>query len=250
MSINSPQQAAPKKGMSPLAWVGIGCGVIVVIAVIGFGIMGYLAKKQFDKFSDNPTMAAAELAIKIHPDYEMVSKDEDASTLTIKDVKTGEVMTLDAENIKNGEFKVTTKDGTVTMDADGGEEGGSLTVTGDNGEKATFQGGAGAAENRPSWVPVYPGGTTEGAFEATTDTERSAAFTMTTQDSVAKVMEYYETQLKAAGFTTQKASFEAEGKTSGTVSGTTADQKRTVSAMITTGDQGGTQATVSFVEKK
>jgi hypothetical protein len=236
--------------MSPLAWVGIGCGVIVVIAVIGFGIMGYLAKKQFDKFSDNPTMAAAELVIKMNPDFEMVSKDEDASTMTIKNVKTGEVITLNAEDIKEGRLTVTTDKGTVTMDADGGEDGASLTMTGDDGEKVSFQGGTGAAENLPSWVPAYPGGTTEGAFDATTDAERSAAFTMTTEDSVAKVMEYYETQLKAAGFTTQKASFDAEGKTSGTVSGTTADQKRTVSAMITTGDQGATQATVTFVEKK
>jgi len=249
MSINSPQQAAPKKGMSPLAWVGIGCGVIVLIAVVAFGVLGYLAKRQIDKFSDNPTMAAAEMVIKMSPDLEMVSKDEDASTLTIKNTKTGEVMTLNAEDIKEGRLTVTTDEGTVTMDADGGEEGGSLTMTGDKGEKVTFQGGQGAAKDLPSWVPVYPGGTTEGAFDATTDTERSAAFTVKTQDSAAQVMEYYETQLKAAGLTTQKASFDAGGNTSGTVSGTSADDKRTVSVMVAA-DQGTTQATISFVEKK
>src|ERR1700712_1765267 len=92
----SPQP--PKKALSPLAWVGIGCAVLFVIALLALGGIGaigsYFIKKQADKFEKNPTMAAAEMVVRLNPDLELVSSDEKTNTLTIKDKKTGEVTTL------------------------------------------------------------------------------------------------------------------------------------------------------------
>jgi hypothetical protein len=100
MSVSSPvppppgSPQAPKKGLSPLAWVGIGCAVLFVLGLLVLGgivgVGGYFAKKAAAKFEKNPTMAAAEMVVRLNPDLELVSSDEKTNTLTIKDKKTGE----------------------------------------------------------------------------------------------------------------------------------------------------------------
>ncbi|HSF39476.1 MAG TPA: hypothetical protein VLT87_06755, partial [Thermoanaerobaculia bacterium] len=124
MTVQSPPPA-PKKGLGPLAWVGIGCGALLVIGVVAMFAVGYIAKRQLDKFEDNPAMAAATLAVRLNPELELVKADEENNTLTVKNKKTGEVVTLSAEDIKEGKFTVTTDEGTTTFDADGdGKDGG------------------------------------------------------------------------------------------------------------------------------
>jgi hypothetical protein len=235
--------------MGPLAWVGIGCGVLVLIGVIGVFIVGVIAKRQIDKFEDNPAMAAATLVIKMNPELELVESDAEKNTLTVKNKKTGEVVTLNAEDIKNGKLTVTTKDGTTTFDGNQTEDGGTMTVTNDKGETTTLVGGGEAPKNLPTWVPTYPGGTTTGSFDATSNNERTAAFSVTTSDSVDDVIAFYEGKLKEAGLEVQKNTYEANGQKGGSVTGTSSDQKRTVSVLLGT-DEKGTQATVTFAEKQ
>lgn len=249
MTVQSPPPA-PRKGMGPLAWVGIGCGALVLIGVVAMFFIGYMAKRQLDKFEQNPAMAAATLAIKLNPELELVSSDAEKNTLTVKNIKTGEVVTLSAEDIKEGKFTVTTAEGTTTFDADGnGEDGGSMTVTNEKGEVAKFSSGGGAPQNLPAWLPVYPGGTPTGTYDMTNNNERSAAFVVATSDSVDDVLAFYEEKLKGEGFEIQKSTFESNGQKGGTVTGSNSDQKRSVSVLVGTGDQ-GTQATVTFSEKK
>jgi hypothetical protein len=236
--------------MGPLAWIGIGCGALVLIGVVAAMVIGFMAKRQLDKFEENPAMAAATLAVKLNPDLELVSSDPEKNTLTIKDKKTGKVTTLNAEDIKDGKITVTTEEGTTTLDMDSkGEDGGSMTVTNDKGEVATLSGGGGAPKNLPSWVPTYPGGTATGSYDATSNDGRSAAFGVTTSDSVDDVLAFYEEKLEGEGLEVQKSTFESNGQKGGTVTGTSSDQKRNVSVLVGTSDQ-GTQATVTFSEKK
>jgi hypothetical protein len=249
MTVQSPPPA-PKKGMGPLAWVGIGCGALVLIGVVVMFAIGYMAKRQLDKFEDNPAMAAATLAVKLNPDLELVDSDAEKNTLTVKDKKTGKVVTLSAEDIKEGKFTVTTDEGTTTLDMDAkGEDGGAMTVTNEKGEVATFSSGGDAPKNLPAWVPTYPGGTATGSYDATANNERSAAFGVTTTDSVDDVLAFYEEKLKGQGLEVQKTTFDSNGQKGGSVTGTTSDQKRTVSILVGSSDE-GTQATVTFTEKK
>jgi hypothetical protein len=249
--MNVPTQAPQpvKKGMSPLAWVGIGCAVIIVLGVIAMGAVGYFVKKQVNKFGKNPGMAAAELAVRANPELELVSSDEKANSLTVKNKKTGEVVTFSAEDAANGKFTVKTDKGTATFDAKGGKDGGVLKVTDEKGQVSTFQAGGGP-QNLPSWVPVYPGATTQGTFDSTSAQGRSASFSATTKDGVDKVVDWYESQLKGAGFKVEKNTFATNGTTSGgAVTAKTDDGKRTVAVILSaSGDQ--TQAAVTFEDKK
>ncbi|HEX5757980.1 MAG TPA: hypothetical protein VF121_02195 [Thermoanaerobaculia bacterium] len=224
----TPPPVPPAK-RSPMFWVAIGCGVILLLGFLALASMcaagGWWVKKQAARFEENPAIAAAELAVRANPDYEVVESDPKAGTITVRNEKTGEVVTWNAAQIESGEWTVETKEGTATF------------------------GGPGAPANLPSWVPTYPNGTVQGTFDSTSAEGRSAAFTVTTSDPIAAVLAFYEKQLEGAGLEVQKSTYEAAGAGSGgTVSGTSADQKRTVGVIVSTAD-GGTSAMVTFTEK-
>jgi hypothetical protein len=247
----APGMPPVKKGMSPLAWVGIGCVVILIFAGIAIGIMGWFAKRAVDRFAKNPTMSAAELAVKMNPDLELVNADEKANTLTVKDKKTGEVTTFSAEQAKNGDFsnfKIKTDKGTATFDTSSGK-GLSVQATDEKGQVSTFNAGGGTPQNLPSWLPTYPGGTVQGTMDTNNDTERTAAFTVSTKDDTNKVLDYYESQLKSAGLKTERTTYNSNGQNGGTVSGKSDDGKRQASVILSSSAD-GTQAMVSFTEKK
>jgi len=224
----------------------IGCGGLIVVAAIVFGAIAWYAKSKVEQFAENPTFNAAKLAVRVNPDLELVSSDEKTSTLTIKNKKTGEVVTINAEDAKNGHFEFKTKDGTSVIDASGQQ--GTFKVTNDKGETASW--GAGTAKNLPSWVPNYPGGTVQGTFDTNNAEGRSAAFTVTTRDSVSQVLDYYEAQLKGAGFKVEKNTYSANDKVAGgSVTATSDDQKQTVSAIVSSANS-ETTAIITFQEKK
>jgi len=90
----------------------------------------------------------------------------------------------------------------------------------------------------------------QGTFDTTGPQGRSAAFGVMTKDSVEKVADWYESQLKGSGFKVDKNTFATNGTTSGgSVTAKTDDDKRTV-AIIITASGGQTQAAVTFEDKK
>jgi hypothetical protein len=239
-------QPPAKKGLGPLGWVLIGCGGLILVGALVLGGITWFAKKKIDQFAENPTFNAAKLAVQMNPEIELVSADEGKNTITFKNKKTGEVVTISAEDAKEGRWSVTTNEGTTTFD--GSAEKGTLSVTNEKGETSTF--GAGLQEDLPSWIPTYPGGAVQGSYDTNSAQGRSAAFTVTTQDSVTKVLDYYEAQLKEAGFKVDKSSYSANGQLAGgSVTATEDNQKRTASVMVAPSAE-GTSAIVTFQDKK
>jgi hypothetical protein len=235
--------------MSPLAWIGIGCLVLLVLCGVALSVMGYFAKRALDRVSKNPTMAAAELMVRANPDLELVKADEDHNTITVKDKKTGETTTISADDAKNGKWSIKTDKGTATFDASSGK-GINIQATDEKGQKSTTTfGGSGAPQNLPSWLPTYPGATVQGTYDTTNAEGRTAAFTVTTPDPSSKVIDYYEAQLKGAGLPPEKSTYTTNGTTGGTVTGKSADGKREASVIVSTSN-GSTQAVITFTEKK
>lgn len=253
MSVDSPQggPVPAKKGMGVWGWVAIGCGALLLL-ILGTCFAGgmFLKKKiggMAEDFQKNPAKAAAMLAVKMNPDVDVVSSDDEK--MTIKDKKTGEEVTINFEDAKNGKFSFKTKEGEATLDASGTKDGGgTMTVTGANGQTATFGAGAGAGK-APSWLPVYPGAAVTGNYDADTTESHAGAITVTSSDALDKVMAFYEDKLKADGFKVEKLTLGGSVGSGGTVTGATAGDKRTVSIVLSSAD-GKTQAMVTFNEKK
>lgn len=101
----TPAALPVKKGLPPLAWVGIGCGgllLIGIIVVIGLGLLGANKMKEMGvDFQKNPERAAAEMVVSMRPDLEKISTNEEAGTITVRN-KDGKEMTLTYKEISEG----------------------------------------------------------------------------------------------------------------------------------------------------
>ena len=143
--MNPPPQSPPpypastpekKKGLPPLAWAGIGCGGVLVIAIIAAGFLYGLGKQKWNELqtelATDPRKEAAERVVGLHPDLEKISANDATHEMTIRIQGTGEEMTLSYADLANGDFNITGADGSVTP-------AGSTDLS-----------------MVPVWVPIYP----------------------------------------------------------------------------------------------
>lgn len=98
----------PKKGLPVIAWVGIGCGGLVVLGVIVIVILGVIfgrmAGDVVAEMEKNPAKATVMIMAKIDSDIEIVSSDDAAKTVTVKMKSTGDTFTLSMDDIEKGKF--------------------------------------------------------------------------------------------------------------------------------------------------
>ncbi|MFB3827273.1 MAG: hypothetical protein ACE15B_10915 [Bryobacteraceae bacterium] len=167
----------------------LGFVILVVVGLVGAG--AYFAHKV----KQNPALAFTRLIVAANPDAEVVSTDEGAGTITVRDKKTGKVVTLNFEDIKRGKisFKEEGKD-EVTLETKGSGESGVFEMRSGN---QTVK--LGADVKVPSWLPAYPGAKIEGTLSAQGGDSEGGSFAFKTGDSVEKIFAFYEAGLKGAG---------------------------------------------------
>lgn len=240
----------PKKGTSPLVWILIGCGGLIVIGTIVIGGVfwwgAHKLKNYAEEANKNPAIFTAKMIVAASPELEVVSEDQEKGTLTVRNTKTGEVITMDAKEISEGKLKFTDEKGKeVTFEGSGGEGQGGLKVTSDEGTMTVGSGSSG--EPLPSWVPSYPGVTPMSTLSKTGEDELYGNYSFQTSDSVEKVLEYFETELKAAGFTLEKSNVQSGVLAMGHINAKTDDGRRTVDVSVIPVDKIA-QVTVQYSE--
>jgi len=255
MTVQSPPPPGapppPKKGMGPLAWIGIGCGVIIVICIIVMGAGAYLFKtKIVDPWKDNPSLAAAKLVIQASPDLELVSEDAKGQTLTVHNKKTDETVVVSLEDAKNGRFKFSSN-GKGASSVDFSQQGISVKTQDEKGKESTFVAGAGAPKDLPAWLPTYPGATVQGGFSSKSADATVQTFGLTTTDSPDKVIAFYQDQLKNNGLTVLLPTTTAIGgqTTIASLTADSPDKKRHVQLVVQAAN-GKTQVSVNYEEKQ
>lgn len=247
MTIPEPPQQK-KKGLSPLAWVGIGCLVLIVLGGVGcFAVTAFLTSKAKDVvqgFENEPVTMGAKAFALVNPDIEFVSADEEARTVVFRDVDTGEEMTFDFEDIEQGRVTFESGGKTVTFDAEDSGEGGALTVTTDDGEEV-FRAGAMREGDISDWVVRYPDTDIAGTFSSTSGGRRTGAFQQLTTDGVLEVFDYFEQALRDAGFEVSTQKVESDGGFFGIVSGKDAAADRSTTVSVTA-EEGQTRIAIQF----
>jgi uncharacterized protein YneF (UPF0154 family) len=250
--MSNGEQAPAKKGIPVWAWVGIGCAALVIVVLVALMVGGFfVARKVQDVAADfeaNPALATARMIVKLNPELEEVSTDEEAGTMTIRNTKTGEEITVNFEDIEEGRFSFTTDEGQVTVDASEMKDSGSIKVTDDEGAVVFATGGA-ASEDLPSWVPVYPGCEPSNRHSMRTDEEQTGGFQLETSAAVAEVLEFYRAALQNEGYEIKVNTFTQDDSEGGMVNGSHAEKGRTVVVILNSDGGGPTTINVNYSQR-
>ena len=209
--------------MSGWAWAGIGCGTILIIGVIAVALgIGYCNKKM-DEFSKNPERKSAEMLIGMHPEYSVVSSNDETKEMTIKEDKTGKEMTFSYQDIANGKFEMTTADG----------------------EKISV--GAVDVTKIPTWVPLPADAKATGGYQKDNAGKASGAVMFTTALTAEEAKDFFQKSFDAwPSGTGSNSMVNFNGVERHTLEKKSSDKEI---AVIVQADGTATSVTVTYIEK-
>ncbi len=223
-----PPAIQEKKGIPPLGWVGIGCGTLVVIAVLVISLLIGWCKKtvgDFSEFQKNPQKAAAELMVRMNPDLEKVSENDATGEMTIR-TKDGKEVTLGYKDISEGRFSMVDN------------EGNTMTL------------GKSDLNDVPTWVPRVPEmKVVSASMHSEKDGKVSGLYSATTGVAVEVLEGVFKTEAEKLGFTrSSNSSFNSNGVENRSLSYGGGGRKLDVMITVTPGKD--TQVNVGYEEKK
>lgn len=252
MSEPVPPPPGAKKGLSTGAKIAIGCLVVLLLIAGGcFVVTAFVGKKVVDFARDvenDPDAAAVkatELMMRMNPEVEVVSSDPKAGKITLREKRTGKVVTFNADDLANGKFSFESEGETVTIDADQGEGGEAGALRVESGDRSmVFGADAGAI---PDWVPGYAGARIDSLSTVEAGEETSGTFLIHTSDDPAEVLASFEQALKAAGFEVEKSTAQTADAVGGNLTATQGNRSVNVGVYA---QEGETQGLVAYTEKK
>lgn len=235
-----------KKGLGPLAWIAIGCAVVLlvvgVVLVAGGVFVASKAKDFVAEMEANPELTTARLLIKANPELEEVEADPEAGTITVRNTTTGEEVTVDYAELEKG--KLSFSSGEKSFSVDAGDEG--VNITSSEGEETlAISTGNQVTEEIPSWVPVWPDAEVADRSLMKHREGLNGSFTVQVSAEVAEVVEFYRFELKEAGFDVSVSTYAGDGGDGGLVNGQLGG--RMVRAIVGASD-GATQVQVTYSE--
>ena len=245
-------QTPERKGLHPLAWVGIGCGVLLVIVVavtlVGGFFLARTVKNVAEDFENNPGLAAAKIIVKASPELEEVDVDEDAGTMTIRNTKTGELITVNFDDIKEGRFSWTADGEEITVDISDADSG-TVKVESSDGDGFALTTGAAVTDEIPDWVPIYPGTEPANRGSLRTDNSVSGNYSTTTDDAVAEVLEFFREALKSADYKVNVNTYSGTDNEGAMINGSVEGEGKTVVVLINR-DEESTTVNVTYSAKR
>ncbi len=228
-----PPAAAPasaKSGSGVLPKVLIGCLGLVVIVGIVISVAVWWGARKLVTAARNPAAFAAKMVVAANPDLEVVSEDAGNQTVTIRNKKTGDVVTLNAADLQKGKLELQNAKGEKVTFQAGDKDQGGVTVTSKEGT-ATVGAGAAAAP-LPSWVPAYPGAAPASVMTNKTGTTSEGMITFTTSHPGGRVLDFYEADLKGKGFQVERNEVKGDAGSMGSLTGKLQDRREvTVTAV-------------------
>ncbi|MCL6546407.1 MAG: hypothetical protein K6T61_14370 [Bryobacteraceae bacterium] len=233
----------PARKSKVLTYVLLGCGGLVVVAVVSAIALGLFVRQRAGDISKNPAMAAAKMVAALNPDIEVVSADEATGRITLREKKTGKTITMDFRDVQKGRIRFEDESGErVDIETEGEGKSGSFRVTTPEGE---FRAGQGSLADLPSLVPLCPGAQPSGAFSAQSLKEDSGMLQIRCGGSVEQVTAFYEGAMKAVGMSVQRHAAVSGGAHLVILTGENRSAGHSMNATITSSD-GGTAANILY----
>lgn len=223
-----PEPPAEKKGIPALGWVGIGCGTLVIIAVVIISLLiGWCKRAVVDlaDFGKNPEKAAAELMVRMNPDLKKISENDLTGEMTVR-TKDGKDITLSYKELSEGKFSF--KDS--------------------EGNSAQF--GQATLDDVPSWVPRVPGlKTVQTSMRNQKGGKVSGLYSVTSNETAEALEAFFKAEAEKLKFTSSSFSnYNANGVENRNLS--FGGGGRHLDIVITVKPGGDAQVNVGFEEGK
>jgi hypothetical protein len=219
-----PPPAAPVKGSNRTLIIVL-CilgGILLIIGGCVATCTYYGYKKAKDYSADakkDPQLAAISFIASINPNLQIVSKDAAARKITIKNKKTGEVVTLDLNDLSSDNMEKAVEQFAkgqkvsppAKSDSEASEPATAPAMTEEpppppkpaqeriSPARSSAQGAV--LKKFPAFIPAYRGGKTSEATLQTIMGNTIGNYVFTTDDSDETVADFYEKALTDAGFT-------------------------------------------------
>jgi hypothetical protein len=245
-----PPPPPPQQKSNALKWILIALGGLFALFVLVIGTGSFFVYQKVksagidpELMRKNPGLAIARMAATFNPDSEVVSSDEAAGTVTVRDKNTGKTVTLKFDPEKRSMVVIDSesgKEGTVRITGDGDK--GGIDISGPDGKSVLRVGSGGGA--LPSWLPAYPGASIEGNMSTNTPQGSQNTVSFTTGDSTDEVFDFYQKQL--TGFTTSSITKTPAGGLLILKDGGDAH----LATIIASREGGQTKGTITTLEKK
>lgn len=199
--------AATRKGIHPIIWILGGLFAIGILFVGALTIGGILLVHKAKEagldpalWEKNPGLAATKVLAAANPDAQIMSVDEGAGVIVVRDRKTGKTIRMNFADIKSGRMSLEADGEKVNIAAVGNGDNGALEIQSKDG---TARFAAGSTVKLPAWVPAYAGAKETGGFSTNGPRGDAGTYGFKTSDTPAQVIAFYESALKSAGFTIQ-----------------------------------------------
>jgi hypothetical protein len=250
--MSNGEQAPAKKGLPVWAWVGIGCGALMILMLVVVMVGGFFVARKAKDFAadleENPARMIARGIILANPELEEVSADDEAGTITIRNTKTGELVTVNYDAISEGKLSFTTEKGEITVDASQMKDTGSIKVTDEKGGVVFSTGGA-VSDDLEAWVPIYPGCEPTNRHTMRTEQEQTGGFELETPASVKEALEFYRAALADEGYDVVVNTFTQDDSEGGMVNGSLGEKGRNVVAIFNSEGGGPTKIVISYSQR-
>ena len=221
-----PPPPAPAKGSNRTLIVVL-CILGALLVIIGGCVstcayFGYKASKRAREYSiearKNPQFAAISLAASLHPDIQIVSKDEAAGKITLRNKKTGQVVTLDTNELSSGNMgraleqfskgmtPAAASSSTAAREAESEPaaaepEAAPMKPAEEKISPARAAAQAAVMKKFPDFIPTYGGAQTLDSSVNSFAGNTVGSYTFATSDSPETVADFYEKKFTDGGFT-------------------------------------------------
>ena len=221
---------------------------LILLAIIAMAGLGFYWLHKAKDAGLNPSLmiskkhdlAAAEVAVIRSGNMRILSTNDAAETMVVRDNNTGKTMTLKYDRAEKSMVEMEEHPKQPAPAATG-----TSATTETKAPDATAKPAA-ASATLPSWVPVYPGPSPQNQLSADDTQKQAGSYTFVTTDPPDKVLSYYSQQLTSAGM---KVTTAGSAPADQTITATQDSAGRNLQLTVSTLTD-GTHVSLSYEQKK
>lgn len=232
--------------MSPLAWILVGCGGLVLLGGIAFGVFLFWAGKKVKTLAEDaekdPGLLLAKTIGATNPEIEFVGKE--GEMYTFRNEKTGEEISISLDDLKQGKISVTSAEGTSELSFS--EENGQAEFKMETPD-GSYTSSSGDLSQLPEWMSMPEGAEVMSHIHQNTEAQTGGMLTLRLTGDLDSAAAYYRQFMAEQGFELAESSFSSGDQHTLHLQGKNETLRRSLNVTLSSGES--VQANLLYSEE-